>query len=168
MDGPENARKLYPPCPLSATLKVSRRPSPPRDRGTAARLSTLPTSLHVAGVSATPTRCQTTLQTWLTSCLLSPAWEGCQVGSAERGWGAAGLGLRCAGPRLHRLPGNHTLHRLPGNHTLFVCASAPMFAAYWTRRSTLGLATGLGVGAAFALGGYWIQVGAGREARGGC
>ncbi|KAL4423055.1 hypothetical protein ABPG77_005860 [Micractinium sp. CCAP 211/92] len=30
-------------------------------------------------------------------------------------------------------------------------------AAYWTRRSTLGLLSGLGVGSAFALGGYWIQ-----------
>lgn len=31
-------------------------------------------------------------------------------------------------------------------------------AAYWTLRSTLGLASGLGVGAAFCLGGWWIQV----------
>lgn len=30
-------------------------------------------------------------------------------------------------------------------------------SAYWTRRSSLGLLSGLGVGSAFALGGYWIQ-----------
>ncbi|KAI7840835.1 hypothetical protein COHA_005481 [Chlorella ohadii] len=30
-------------------------------------------------------------------------------------------------------------------------------SAYWTRRSTLGLATGLGVGAAFAVGAWWIE-----------
>lgn len=35
-------------------------------------------------------------------------------------------------------------------------------AAYWTRRSSLGLLSGLGVGSAFALGGYWIQAGAKR------
>lgn len=38
-------------------------------------------------------------------------------------------------------------------------------AAYWTRRSSLGLLSGLGVSGAFALGGYWIQVGdLGRQA----
>ena len=33
-------------------------------------------------------------------------------------------------------------------------------AAYYTRRSALGLATGLGVGAAFALGAWWIEASA--------
>jgi hypothetical protein len=65
-----------------------------------------------------------------------------------RGQASAGVASRCQqlGSEIHQ-------HR--------VLAPPPWPAAYWTRRSTLGLATGLGVGSAFALGGYWIQVGAG-------
>lgn len=43
-------------------------------------------------------------------------------------------------------------------YTMSFVTSIGGLAAYWTRRSTLGMASGLGVGAAFALGGYWIQV----------
>lgn len=51
------------------------------------------------------------------------------------------------------------LASLPQNRHAAATAPAACPAAYWTRRSGLGLLSGLGVGASFALGGWWLQTG---------
>lgn len=94
------------------------------------------------------------------------SWRGPQAEDFEEGLGAgAGHRLEPLGTAWHRwaLTCWHCWAGLMLPPPAAVCCQQSLvtsvggLAAYWTRRSTLGMASGLGVGAAFALGGWWIQ-----------